>query len=83
MIEKILGYLNGVPDDKVRHAWMGMLWFTVGSIWNIWIGLGVLVVAAVGKEIYDYYHPNHTCDVWDAIATIVGAIPVIVYEVIK
>lgn len=62
-----------VPKDKVLHAGVGL---------GIYIGCLVIykdrtsclipvILAGVGKELYDYKHPeNHTADVADALATI-------------
>jgi hypothetical protein len=29
---------------------------------------------ALAKEVYDYNHPNHTADVWDWVATVLGGV---------
>ena len=55
--------------DKIAHFVVG----AIVALCPIYPMLAVLVVA-FGKEIYDYYHPNHTCDGLDAIATIVGGL---------
>lgn len=83
-IEQSLKLVNSIPADKIAHAYIGMLLFTALSMINFYIGLIVLVIVAVGKEVYDYYYQDkHTCDVYDAIATILGALPIIVIEIIK
>jgi hypothetical protein len=34
-----------------------------------------IVVAAVGKEVYDWFHRDrHTPDVWDAVVTVIGGV---------
>jgi hypothetical protein len=57
--------------DKQKHAIIGVL---VGLSSFYFPGAWVFIVGcivAVGKEIYDYYHPlNHTPDVSDALVTI-------------
>ena len=70
-MEKILKFLE---TDKVLHFLIGFFIFTVLHIIPI-IGLSVVVILAIGKEVYDYHHKNlHTCDYRDAIATILGGI---------
>jgi hypothetical protein len=40
-----------------------------------WSLLGT-VLAGVGKEVYDHYHPeSQKADVWDALATFAGWLP--------
>lgn len=83
-IEQSLKFLNSIPADKVAHAYIGMLLFTAFSMIYFYIGLIVLVIVALGKEIYDYYNQDkHTCDLYDALATILGALPVVILEIIK
>jgi hypothetical protein len=59
--------------DKQLHFYVGLA-----------IGAGAFIIApqicftlgcaiAIGKEVYDYFHPkNHTSDVTDALCTIAG-----------
>ena len=57
--------------DKQKHALVGAF-IGLTSIWfpGSWVFL-IGCIVAVGKEVYDYYHPlNHTPDVTDALATI-------------
>lgn len=70
MIEKIIAWLNAIPVDKVYHFVGGIILFAIGQ--QVGYGLALAVLGAVTKEIYDYYHPNHTADVNDALATILG-----------
>ena len=85
MIEKILTLLNnltakvyipcGVPADKQSHFIYGALTY-LGAYFVIgyWALLLVMVVAGA-KEWYDYKHPAiHTCDFFDWLATVLGAI---------
>lgn len=57
--------------DKQKHAYIGAL-IGLSSFWLP--GAPVFIfgcIIAIGKEIYDYYHPlNHTPDVADALVTI-------------
>lgn len=64
-----------IPLDKQAHFLGGYsLSLTFGLI-NPLIGLAVVVLAAIGKEVYDYYHPlTHTPDIWDIVATVSGGL---------
>lgn len=56
--------------DKAEHFILGAL----VALCPIYPLIAVIIVA-VGKEIYDHFHPDvHTCDAMDAIATIVGGL---------
>lgn len=68
-MEKLLNLLNSNPD-KTIHFLSGYMISTLFPVPTI--GFLASVVAGITKEIYDYHHPNHTCDKWDAIATSLG-----------
>lgn len=62
-----------IPADKVAHFAVGVLIFASLCWLSISTACIAVIVAAVGKEIYDSRHPlTHTADVWDAMATIFG-----------
>ena len=68
-----MNFLMKIPHDKMGHAIAGVLVFLLALLLGatIWIGMGVVLVVAVAKEIYDYFHRDrHTPDVWDAVATV-------------
>jgi len=66
-----------IARDKQLHIGSGMALALVTIWFGFWVSLAVVLCAAVGKEAYDYLHPDkHTCDVWDAVATVAGALPV-------
>lgn len=70
-----LAFLNDLPDDKAKHLIVGVLVYAIAHFVSPIVGLAAVVVAAVGKEIYDWFHKeSHTPDVWDAIATIAGGV---------
>lgn len=62
--------------DKLEHFGVGAAIAIVGTLVSSpWYALAAVVVAAIGKETYDYFHPDtHDCDIWDAISTTVGGI---------
>ena len=72
MIEKIIAFLNSIPTDKVYHCLGGVVLFAIGQLFGY--GLFLAVLGAITKEIYDYFHPNHTADWKDAVATILGGL---------
>lgn len=72
-----------MPYDKTLHALGGDVLFVAGRLAAtaagqspdiaLAAGMGLCVVGAVSKEIYDVFHPNtHTADWRDAVATIAG-----------
>lgn len=64
-----------IAPDKVAHFAGGVLIFAALSWFSILAAFIAVVVAAVGKEIYDSRHKDvHTPDVWDAVATILGGV---------
>lgn len=76
MIEKLLAFPARIPQDKLLHALAGALlaclFHGLPLGWNVAL-VGIL---AVCKEAYDHAHPDHTADLWDVTATVLGALPV-------
>ena len=76
IIEYYLTKINAIPAEKVVHFASGVILYAgllpfVGSSF----ALSIVVLMAVGKEVYDSYCPDkHTADVWDAVATILGGL---------
>ena len=63
-----------VPLDKQAHFNTGaILAFVAYFVIGYWALLLVAIVASA-KEWYDYTHPNHTSDIYDWVATTLGAI---------
>ena len=62
-----------MPTDKVLHFLAGaVIGFSVTELLGWMVGILSVIVAAIGKEVYDKYHPNHTVDIYDAVATLLG-----------
>lgn len=69
-----------IPYDKALHALVGggifsaaYVVFTLAGLPALHIAAGAVVLAAVGKEVYDYLNRDrHTPDLMDAVATIIG-----------
>lgn len=63
------------PADKLGHFAAGVLIYAAMHFVSLSVGLLAVLVAAVGKEIYDYLHRDkHTPDAWDAFATMLGGV---------
>lgn len=62
-----------IAKDKVLHVIAGVLTYLTGYlVVGTWAIL-LVVVVAVGKEVYDSYNKEeHTPEVLDAIATVLG-----------
>lgn len=63
-----------IPIDKLIHFLGGFLVAGIFALLGYPLpGLAVGAAVAIGKEIYDYYHPPHQCEALDAVATFAGA----------
>jgi hypothetical protein len=63
-----------VRADLQAHFWCGLI---LGIGFNVVIGSwSIVAVALIAllKEVYDYKHPNHTADVLDWVATVLGGV---------
>ena len=71
----IVNPLQNVPADKQGHFIIGLLAYMLFHFISIGVGLIVVAVLAIGKEIHDWFHRDrHTPDLWDAVATILGGL---------
>lgn len=69
-----------IAHDKALHIVVGSaifsaayVLFTLAGLPALHIATGAVVLAAVGKEAYDFMHRDkHTPDLMDAVATIIG-----------
>lgn len=69
-----------MPTDKLLHFLAGaVIGFSATEMLNWIAGILSVILAAIGKEVYDKYHPNHTVDIYDAIATVLGGILAIIW----
>ena len=80
----IVNPLNKLPYDKALHMIGGVLILLAALLLGLGsvVGMAIVLIAAVGKELYDKLHPkNHTADVWDAVATVslAGLIALVFY----
>lgn len=64
-----------IAHDKCLHFIGGVLLFAVFHLVSVPVGLAVVTVAAIGKEIYDWFNKDkHTPDLMDAVWTIAGGV---------
>lgn len=65
-----------IPRDKLLHILAGAL--IAAATWAVSgdaaAGIVAAVVIGAGKELWDAGQPDHTPDVWDAIATAAGGV---------
>ena len=80
---------NDIPHDKKMHIMAGLAIYAATLFIMIFAELtyinpvnavAVVYVAAIGKEVYDYFAPNHNAEVADFVATV--ALPTIIAAVI-
>jgi hypothetical protein len=62
--------------DKVYHFFAGLLIFlVVSTVSSPLVGLAVVGIIGMGKEVYDSQHPDkHTTSVWDFLWTVFGGL---------
>ena len=71
MLEKINSMLI-IEHDKALHAFYGLFVYSIVSIWDPLVAILLVAVQAVGKEAYDFHHPDtHTVDRMDVAYTFV------------
>lgn len=78
------GAVTMLPHDKALHIVVGSaifsaayVLFTLAGLPALHIAAGAVMLAAVGKEVYDYLNRDkHTPDFMDAVATIAGGVVV-------
>ena len=71
----ILTIISTIPHDKQGHFIAGVLAYAIIHFFSPFLALSVVLLMAIGKEVYDYYHKeNHTPELMDAIATILGGV---------
>lgn len=62
-------------NDKLKHLAVGLAAGAVAClIGGLWAAAAAGLVLGVGKELWDAKHPPHVADVWDAVATLAGAV---------
>lgn len=74
----MIKFLESIPEDKQKHIAVGLL---IGLIFgqSVPLALMTLIVAALGKELYDYIYNMFISDVhevslYDSLATLAGGV---------
>jgi len=70
-----LNLLSKIPCDKLGHIVAGLFIYAIFHFISPEFGLLMVLLAAWGKEAYDYFHRDkHTPEVWDMVATMIGGL---------
>lgn len=78
-LETLLRKLGQIPHDKVMHFAGGAILAGLGGLLSPSVSLWLVVAAAVLKEVYDGTlgrKYGHASDPLDALATVLGGLPV-------
>ena len=76
LTHKLASLLFKIPQDKLLHFCVGYLIAAVLFNFSLLIICGVVTAVAVAKELLDYKH-----DWLDFVATVLGAVPIILIKV--
>jgi VanZ family protein len=64
-----------VPLDKQAHFFTGAIGgVAISYFLGFYAGVTIMATIAFAKEVYDAHNTGHTSDVWDWVATTLGAI---------
>ncbi|CAB4160631.1 hypothetical protein UFOVP774_8 [uncultured Caudovirales phage] len=64
-----------VPIDKQAHIATGFIGgVAISCFLGFYAGVTIMATIAFAKEVYDAHNTGHTSDVWDWVATTLGAI---------
>ena len=64
-----------VPLDKQAHFATGAIGgVAISCFLGFYAGVAIMAILAFAKEAYDAHNTGHTSDVWDWVATTLGAI---------
>ena len=79
-LNKLLRYLEKIPNDKRLHYMIGVILMALMLIFtiNLYILLGSLLIVAYGIEYVQKWTSSGHFDHWDAIAVILGGLTVMV-----
>ena len=63
-----------IQKDKLLHFLAGAVITAAAMPISLWLALAAVILAAALKELFDWMHPsNHTADILDFFATLLGA----------
>jgi hypothetical protein len=64
-----------LPLDKQAHFFTGAIGgVAISYFLGFYAGVTIMAILAFAKEAYDAHNTGHTSDVWDWVATTLGAI---------
>lgn len=75
-LKKIWRFIVSIPQDKLLHDYAGellaMYFFAILIFLGFWRALGisnlVAICGLIGKEVYDYFHPDGHSVEWKDVA---------------
>lgn len=70
--------------DKIKHFGVGLVIAIIGLLlgYSYITVLTLFTIPAIGKEVYDYFHPEkHTCEFLDALATFLGGLLILISNI--
>lgn len=67
--------LTQLPHDKALHLIAGIVLYAAFHFISPSVGMGAVLAAALGKEVYDYFNKDrHTPEWMDVVATVLGGV---------
>ena len=78
----MLEFLANIGKDKLLHSFYGALIYALVSVFSVYIALCVVVLVAVGKEVYDYKDYGKF-DIKDVMFTVMIPILLVLVELVK
>ena len=80
MLEDIIKYFSNFEKDKVLHFIMGILIYMWASLFMSYYGLGLVLLVAIFKEIFDTKGTGFSKK--DIIATMLGGCVCLIYHIL-
>jgi hypothetical protein len=72
-----------IRQDLANHAFYGLLIYSIVALYDPLVGLCVVSIVGVGKEVYDSYNKlTHTPDIVDTLFTIVPSMVLFLLELV-
>jgi hypothetical protein len=65
--------MKAIPQDKCLHVILGVLIFAIGHLVNWQVGIALVAVAGIVKEVLDHFTGGDV-SVWDVVATLTGGL---------
>jgi hypothetical protein len=66
-----------IPADKANHFVYGAALAGLGALHSVLAGAALCALFAIGKEVYDRVTKRGNPEIADAVATLLGAVPVL------